>query len=182
MRTLALSWANTGPSCGRQMAETAGPFKPVVQHKPCGLFPSRMQITERLLAKAARLLEQQTEVIIGSCSQVEQLFSFVEFGSVTQITERLWVTVAPFLEPLTAETVRSLNQAGRQISSLVFPLLMRTREQRWAARVESAAKAPFSERPMVAAHGRPRQTPEGCVFSKSPLQIPIPEPLSAMEA
>ena len=65
MPTLALSWANTGRSCGRQMAETAGRFKPAVQHKLCGRFPSQMQIMEPLLVKAARSLEPQTEVIIG---------------------------------------------------------------------------------------------------------------------
>src|SRR4029453_11870295 len=168
MRTRAPSSANTGRSCGRRMAETAGQFKPVAQHKLCGLFSSQMQITERLSAKPAQLLERLTEVIIGSPSRVEQLFSFGEFLSVTQITELLWETAAPSLEPLTEETAGSRNQAARQISSLVFPLLIQIREQRWADRAESAAKAPLSEQRMGVTHGRPRQTPEGCVFSKSP--------------
>ena len=89
MRTLALSLANTGRSCGRRMAETAGRFKPAVQHKLCGPCPSQMQIMEPLLVKAARSLEQQTEVIIGPASQAERLFNFVEFRSLMQIMERL---------------------------------------------------------------------------------------------
>ena len=78
------------------------------------------------------------------------------------------MTVAPFLKPLTAETAGSLNQVGRQISSSVFPLLMPIRGQRWADRAESAEKAPLSEQPMEATHGRPKQTPEGvCLFKVS---------------
>src|SRR4030095_10390824 len=137
MRTPARPWANTGRLCGRRMAETAGKFKPVAQPKPCGLFSSQMQITERLSAKAAPSFEQQTAVLIGSPSQVEHLLSFVEFRSVTQIMEQLWVTAAPFLEPLTAEIAGPLNQAARQISSLVFPLLIQIREQQWAERAGS---------------------------------------------
>src|SRR5439155_3827436 len=113
---------------------------------------------------------------------VEQLFSFVEFRSVTQIMERLWVTVAPFLEPLTAETAGSLNQAGRGIHCSVFPSSIRTRQPRWAEPAESAAKALSSEQQMAATHGRPKQTPERCVFSKFRLPMAIPEPPSAMEA
>src|SRR6266487_2642964 len=112
---LALALANTERLCGRRMAETAGPFKPVVQQKLCGPCPSRMQITEPLLVKAVRSLEPQTEVLIGLANQAERLFNFVEFGSLMQIMERLSVRVAPFLEPLTAETAGSLNQAGPQI-------------------------------------------------------------------
>src|SRR5438477_804811 len=182
MRTPAPSLAKMGRLCGRRMAETAGQFKPVAQHKLCGLFPSQMQITELLSAKPAQSLEQQTKVIIGSRSQVEQLFSFVEFRSVTQIMERLWVTVAPFLEPLTAETAGSLNQAGRGIHCSVFPSSIRTRQPRWAEPAESAAKALSSEQQLAATHGRPKQTPERCVFSKFRLPMAIPEPLSAMEA
>src|SRR5205814_1603674 len=71
MRTQAQSLASMGRLSGRQMAETAGRFRSAVQHKICGLFPSKIQ----------------------------------------------------------------------------------TREQPWAERVESAEKAPFSERPMVAIRG-----------------------------
>ena len=164
MPTPAPWWAKMEPLFGRPMAEAAGQFKPVVQQKLCGPFPSRMQITEQLLAKAAPSLEQRTEVIIGSRSQVEQLLSFEEFRSVTQIMERLWVTAEPFLEPLTAETAGSLNQVEPRIHCSVFPSLIPIREQRWAARAESAAKAPLLEQPTEVTHGRRRQTPVGCVF------------------
>ena len=137
---------------------------------------------EQPWAKAAPSLEQQTEVIIGSRSQVEQLFSFVEFGSVTQIMERPWVTVAPFLEPLTAETAGFLNRVGPGIHYSAFPLSIRIREQRSAEPAASAEKAPLSEQPMAATRGSLRQTRERRVFSKSRLLIAIPEPLSAMEA
>src|SRR5436309_1293879 len=147
MRTPAPSLAKMERLCRRRMAETAGQFKPVAQHKLCGLFPSQMQITELLSAKPAQSLEQQTKVIIGSRSQVKQLFSFVEFRSVTQIMERLWVTVARFSEPLTAETAGSLNQAGRGIHCSVFPSPMRTRG------LLSATLVSFFKQPMGARSG-----------------------------
>src|SRR5207249_8907797 len=61
MRTLAPSSAIMERLCGRRIAETLGQFRPVAQHKLYGLFPSRMQITERLWVKPASSLEQQTE-------------------------------------------------------------------------------------------------------------------------
>src|SRR4029077_4066437 len=166
MGTLALSLANTGRSCGRQMAATAGRFKPVVQHKLCGRCPSQMQIMEPLLVKAARPLEPQTEGLIKLPKRAERLFNFVEFRSLMQIMERLRATAARFLGPLTVEIAGSLNQAAPRICYLVFPLLMRIREQPWADRAESVEKAPFSEQPMEDNTGLARQTRERCVFSK----------------
>src|SRR2546430_14369340 len=88
----------------------------------------------------------------------------------------------PFSEPRTGEIAGSLNRVGPGIHYSVFPLSIRILEQLWAERAESAEKAPFSEQPMVAARGQPRQTLERCVFLKFRLPMPIAEPLWAMEA
>src|SRR5436190_2077468 len=87
----APSSANTGRSHERRMAATAGQFRPVVPHKLCGPSPSQMQITERLWGKPAPSSGPQMEAIIGSASQAEQLFSFVEFRLLMQITGQLSV-------------------------------------------------------------------------------------------
>src|SRR5262245_66410091 len=113
MRTLVRTRANTGRTCGRRMAETAGQFKPAEQHKRCGPSPSLMQIAELLLVKAARSLGPKTEVLIGLANQAEQLFSSVEFGSVMQIMGRLSEKAAPFLGRLTAERAGRSGRAGR---------------------------------------------------------------------
>ena len=60
---------------------------------------------------------------------------------------------APFCGAQMAETAGFLNPVGPSIRYSVFLLSIRTQEQRSAERVESAEKAPFSERPMVAIRG-----------------------------
>src|SRR2546430_17009452 len=141
-----------------------------------------MQITVRLWAKGGPSSERRTEETIGSANQAEQLFSFVEFRSLIQTMERLSAKAAPFSEQQTGEIAGSLNRVGPGIHYSVFPLSMRIREQPWAERAESAEKAPFPEQPMVATRGGTKQTRERCVFSKFRLPMPIPEPLSAMDA
>src|SRR5216110_181579 len=81
-----------------------------------------------------------------------------------------------------AETAGFLNPVGPSIRYSVFLLSIRTQEQRSAERVESAEKAPFSERPMVARRGGIKQIRERCVFSTFRLLTPTPERPSAMEA
>src|SRR5207249_10931067 len=81
-----------------------------------------------------------------------------------------------------AETAGFLNPVGPSIRYSVFLLSIRTQEQRSAERVESAEKAPFSERPMAAIRGRIKQMGEPCVFSTFRLLTPTPERPSAMDA
>src|SRR5712675_692727 len=132
MRALAASLANMAQLSGQPMAETAGQFRPVVQRKLCGLFPSQTQITERLWGKGAPSSERRTVVTIGSRSQAERPFSFVEFRSRMQITGLLSVKKAPFSEqPMVAAPGRP-KQTRERCVFLKFRLPMPIPEPLWA--------------------------------------------------
>src|SRR5205823_4094268 len=88
MRTPAPSLAKMERLCRRRMAETAGQFKPVAQHKLCGLFPSQMQITELLSAKKALSLEQQMAATHGRPKQTPERCVFSKFRLPMAIRDR----------------------------------------------------------------------------------------------
>src|SRR5947209_4789490 len=179
MRTPAPSLANMAQLSGLPMAEIAGRFRSAAQHKLCGLFPSRMQITVRPWVKRAPSSERRTVATIGRDNQAEQLFSFVEFRSLIQTMERLSVYVAPLSELPMAEIAGLLNQAGPRTIFSEFHLSIRIQGRRWAERAESAEKAPFSRQLMAETHGFLSQTQERCVSSKFRLPMRTRVPLSA---
>src|SRR5437868_2471566 len=159
--------------CGQRMAETLGQSKPVAQHKLCGLFLSQMQITERLWVKPVPSLEQQTEAIIGSRNQVEQLFNSAAFLTAIQITEPLWVIVASFSEQPTEATTGRFKQAGPPKLFMAFPSPTRIME-RFAAS-SWAGPASFSEQQTVETTGLNRPITR---FHKAPtLSTPCPSPM-----